>query len=80
MSNKDPSDHDLLVQLSVHVQYIRSSLDEIKESVKDYPTTKQLLKNHLSNHRRREARTAGIVTTIATALSALITRLLSELR
>ena len=63
-----PSDHDLLIRLDERTASIAQQLQEIVESIKDYPVTKQSLKNHLNSHRRN----TGIIIAMATAASTVI--------
>jgi len=75
-----PSDRDLLIRLDERTEKIAEAIKEIKESIKDYPVTRQLLKNHLSGHRRTSSMIWGAATAIATIIAAIINGLLNGFR
>lgn len=75
-----PSDHDLLIRLDERTSAIAKSLQEIAESIKDYPVTRQALKNHLSSHRRNTGIIISVATAAATVIVAIIERILNGVR
>lgn len=74
MSKEPLTNHDALITLMADMRYVRESLDEIKAVVKDVPTVKERLQNHLDEHKRKEAQHGVIITAISTIIASIIAR------
>jgi hypothetical protein len=74
MSKEPLTDHDALITLIADVKYVRESLDEIKAVVKDFPTYRQKLEDHVDEHKRKEAEHGIIITAISTVIASIIAR------
>jgi len=68
----ETTDHDLLIRLDSKVDNLTKKMEEVYDSIKDYPVTKNRLLSHLSEHKSQSRRQLSYLSLLAGSVSTLI--------